>query len=150
MPPQGRDGRNPRMETMGDIRINTTNPPPTVGKLGQLLEGVNLWGLPRGEIGIQKRVGPVDASVNRVRVGDDHRIEGRLGMDIDRGRVDLGRDQSGYFSRASRGPISASISRRKGEKVKGDVNVELPRKTHLSVGRDERGRFVSITKFINW
>ena len=122
-----------------------------VGNLGQLLKGVNLSGLPRGEFGIEKRFGGgVDASVNRVRVGDDHRIEGRLGMDIDRGRVDLGRDQSGYFARASRGPISASISRRKGEKVKGDVNVELPRKTHLSVGRDGRGRFVSLTKFINW
>jgi hypothetical protein len=132
------------------VRNNSNNPPPEVGTLGQLLEGVDLWGLPRGRIGIQKRVGPVNVSAKRVVSNGGHRIEGNLGMVLGKGHVSLGRDQGGNFAHASRGPISASISRRKGEKVKGHVNVKFPRNTHLSVGRDDRGRFVSLTKFINW
>jgi hypothetical protein len=124
--------------------------PPTRGTLGQLLQGVDLWGLPRGEVGIRRPVGPVDVSVRRVAAPGGHRLEGSAGTQVGPGYVSVGRDASGQFVRASLGPVDAAVSRRKGERVRGGVSVEAPKQVRVKVGRDENGRYASVTKSIQW
>lgn len=124
--------------------------PPTRGTLGQLLQGVDLWGLPRGEVGIRRPVGPVDVSARRVAAPGGHRLEGSAGAQVGPGYVSVGRDASGQFVRASRGPVAAAVSRRKGERIRGDVSVTLPKKVRVTVGRDHKGQFASVTKSVQW
>lgn len=124
--------------------------PPTRGRLGQLLEGVDLWRLPEGEIGIDRRVGPVDVSARRVAAPSGHRLEGRVGAPVGPGYVSVGRDARGQFAKVSAGPVEAAASRRKGERVRGDVTVTLPKKVRVTVGRDHKGPFASVTKSVQW
>ena len=124
--------------------------PPTRGTLGQLLEGVDLWRLPEGEIGIDRRVGPVDVSARRVVAPGGHRLEGRVGAQVGPGHVSVGRDGSGQFVRVSAGPVAADVSRRKGERVRGEVSVAAPKQVRVKVGRDGKGQYASVTKSVQW
>jgi hypothetical protein len=124
--------------------------PPTRGTLGQLLQGVDLWGLPRGEFSIRRTVGPVDVSARRVAAPGGHRLEGSVGAQAGSGYVSVGRDDSGQFARVSAGPVAAAVSRRKGEQIRGYGSVTLPKKVRVTVGRDHKGQFASVTKSIQW